>query len=390
MAKNVVVKKKKKNKRAIQVMVVVAVLVVAMLVPTLIGLRNNQDGGFSLVKTSKEARDRINRLSKVVVATVNSVKITQLDFERDVDAEYTELLRRGNARLDQKDSLRANILERLIRDALILDAANKAGYTLSNTEVQNLVWQDKSQYYDEDEWSTFLNNWDFTEELYAEHVKNQEIISQYPLQAIGEIVVTEEEILADYEERLKNTPDLVLEDIRSNIVMMISYTKQADTYQSWEENLRNNATITYNEPRSQGYIAMVKEDYVEAEAQYRKAMSALPNDPYIPLNLGLVLIKAGDVNGGFEMIEKAIEIEPVDPYISLVHGQVLFEQGYVEEARIALLRASEIATDDIGAHSDIRQAFNVFGFVEEYEAEQELIRQILAINNQNFQQSMGQ
>ena len=390
MAKNVVVKKKKKNKRAIQVMVVVAVLVVAMLVPTLIGLRNNQDGGISYVKTSQQARDRINRLSKVVVATVNSVKITQLDFERDVDADYTELLRRGNARLDQKDSLRANVLERLIRDALILDAANKAGYTLSNTEVQNLVWQDKSQYYDEDEWATFLNNWDFTEELYAEHVKNQEIISQYPLQAIGEIVVTEEEILADYEERLKNTPDLVLEDIRSNIVMMISYTKQADTYQSWEENLRNNATITYNEPRSQGYIAMVKEDYVEAEAQYRKAMSALPNDPYIPLNLGLVLIKSGDVDGGFEMIEKAIEIEPVDPYISLVHGQVLFEQGYVEEARIALLRASEIATDDIGAHSDIRQAFNVFGFVEEYEAEQELIRQILAINNQNFQQSMGQ
>ena len=370
------------------VIVVVVLLVVALVIPMVIGL-----GGRGTTSTysynNQDVKERIAKLSKINVATVNSRNVTKLDYDREVSNQYTELVTKGNARLDQLDSIRAKVLDELVTEALILDAAKKAGYTISQAEINELVEYDKTGFASEEEGHAFLANWDFTEQLYADFVRDQEIISKYPQQVIGNITVSEDEIQAEYEDRLSRTPGLELEDVRSNIITMLTYSKQSETYQDWMQNLKDSATITYNMPRAQAYKAFVDGDYDSAEELYRTAMKEEPEDPYIPLNLGIVLVRNDKMDEGLDMMNKAMELEPADPYIPLVQGEFLYSVGEVEKATEILRLASERATDDLAAHTDIKAAFVKMGLTEEVERENEILKEILEKNKQQLQQQMN-
>ena len=367
------------------VIVVVVLLVVALVIPMVIGL-----GGRGTTSTysynNQDVKERIAKLSKINVATVNSRNVTKLDYDREVSNQYTELVTKGKARLDQLDSIRAKVLDELVTEALILDAAKKASYTISQAEINELVEYDKTGFASEEEWHAFLANWDFTEQLYADFVRDQEIISKYPQQVIGNITVSEDEIQAEYEDRLSRTPGLKLEDVRSNIITMLTYSKQSETYQDWMQNLKDSATITYNMPRAQAYKAFVDGDYNSAEELYRTAMKEEPEDPYIPLNLGIVLVRNDKTDEGLDMMNKAMELEPADPYIPLVQGEFLYSVGEVEKATEILRLASEKATDDLSAHTDIKAAFVKMGLTEEVERENEILKEILEKNKQQLQQ----
>jgi len=374
---------KKNNKLGI---VIVVLLVIAMVIPMVIGF----GGGNNLTAyTNQDVLDRINKLSKINVATVNSFNITKLDYEREVSNQYTELVSTGDIRIDQLDSIRAKVLDELVTEALILDAAKKAGYTVSQAEINELVNYDKDGFASEEEWGAFLSNWDFTEELYADFVRDQEIISTYPQYVVGNITVSDDEIQVEYEDRLSRNPDLKLEDVKSNIITMLTYQKQAETYQDWMKNLQDSATITYNMPRAQAYKALIDEDYVSAENFYRAAMKEEPDDPYIPLNLGLVLVKNDKMDEGLELMEKSMEMEPLDPYIPMVQGEFLNSIGEVDKAVEMLKIASEKATDDISAHTEIKAVFSRMGLTEEVERENDILRLLLEQNKQQLQQQMS-
>ena len=115
-------------------------------------------------------------------------------------------------------------------------------------------------------------------------------------------------------------------------------------------------------------------------------MKEEPEDPYIPLNLGIVLVRNDKTDEGLDMMNKAMELEPADPYIPLVQGEFLYSVGEVEKATEILRLASEKATDDLSAHTDIKAAFVKMGLTEEVERENEILKEILEKNKQQLQQ----
>lgn len=381
--------KNSRNKRSKRMTIigsiVAVVLVVALVVPAMINMMNSNSSSSSQygeAVTARDALNRIKKLGKIVVAEVNDVKISQLQLDREVSLTYTEELQKGTARVDQMDAIRANEMRRLVSNALVLSAAKEAGYTISKAQIDSLVDEEKGQYSSLTEWQQVLNNWDFTEEMFREYKKNEYICMNYPALAIGNTQPTEEDIQAEYQSRLQGDPTLKLDEIRSNIITMLQYSKQSEAYTAWYDGLEANATIKYNMPRTEGYMQLQDKEYENAEASFKKAMELEPKDPYIPLHLGVVLIRLEKFDEGEQMVKKAMELEPLDPFIPITYARELETLKEFDRSAEILRQAVEMAKDDISAHSEIRAAFKRMGFQEDADKEYAILEELLDQSNQ--------
>ncbi|MDD4792739.1 MAG: SurA N-terminal domain-containing protein [Firmicutes bacterium] len=317
--------------------------------------------------------------ARLAVAKVNAVKVTALDLALEFQQAYSRRIQSGGITPDDIEVLRSEAMDSVIEGALILDAANKAGYVANQTVVNSAYEADKSYFSDEREFISALSNWGFTAKSYKEYLSRQQVIGSYPNVA-NPVEVTDEEIQAKFDEVASTQPDLEYDDAKDNIEQLIRYSKEIANRQTLIEELREDAKIRIYDPRVLAYRAMVDGDYDEAVKQYKKAIKQSPQDPYLQTSLGKALAAAGKARDSQTAFESAIKMAPEEPFVLIAQADNLRKSGDTEGARDLYGKASDLAGQDITfspiVHGLVRDAYTEMGMDDEAAREEEKIAEI--------------
>lgn len=137
-------------------------------------------------------------VSSDAVATVNGIDISEEQLNEQILRSQGYLNQMGST-LDE-DELSKQLLDGLINQTLLVAAAEDAGITVTEEEVDAYIETIKSQFESEDAFETQLQNNNATLEDLRETVYQQRAIEAYIISIVGEdqVVPTDEEIEAQY------------------------------------------------------------------------------------------------------------------------------------------------------------------------------------------------
>jgi len=353
------------------VAVIAGVLALGMVIPMLFAGSNANAGS-----------------ARLTVAKVNSVKVSALDLALEFQQAYSRRVQYGGLKPEDIEELRSDALDALIEDALILDAAKKAGYVANQVVVDSAYEADKAYFSDEREFVSALANWGFTKKSYKEYLGRQQIIGSYPSVA-KPVEVTEEEIKEEFDKIAVTQPNLDYEESKENIEQLIRYRKEAANRQELVDELRKDAKITIYDPRVLAYRAMVEGDYDEAVKQYRKAIKQTPQDPYLQISLGKALAAAGKAKDSEKAFESALKLGPDEPFVLIARADNLRESGQKDRARELYKKASDLAGEDATfspiVHGLIRDAYKEMGMDDDAAREEEMIAEIEAASRARWE-----
>lgn len=131
------------------------------------------------------------------VARVNGIEISRADFDAEVEAEIDGYVNQGYDLTDD-DILMVEeyVLERLINNAMLLDAAEKSGITEGSVDIDGEIDEIKKQFEDEDEFLLALEEMEISLEEYRVLVAEYLIIEDFFKQELDldNVQVSEEEI----------------------------------------------------------------------------------------------------------------------------------------------------------------------------------------------------
>ena len=152
-----------------------------------------------------------SELDASVDQMVSSAKQQYAQFGMDLDMESEE----GQMMLVQ---IKTQALENLIQQEVLMQAAEEAGYTVSDEELDTEIGGIKAQFTTEEEFEEALEANGFTPESYRKRLKAELMISEFFQAQIETKEVSEEEIEAyynDYVEQLEeHNEDAEEEEIR--------------------------------------------------------------------------------------------------------------------------------------------------------------------------------
>lgn len=158
-----------------------------------------------------------------VVATVNGEEILESELDASVDQMVSSYEQYG---LDMESEqgqmmlvqIKTQALENLIQQEVLMQAAEEAGYTVSDEELDTEIGGIKAQFTTEEEFGEALEANGFTPESYRKRLKAELMISEFFQAQIETKEVSEEEIEAyydDYVEQLEeHNEDAEEEEIR--------------------------------------------------------------------------------------------------------------------------------------------------------------------------------
>jgi Flp pilus assembly protein TadD len=113
-------------------------------------------------------------------------------------------------------------------------------------------------------------------------------------------------------------------------------------------------------------LALIRRGQVdEAIAHYQKALEINPNDALAHTNLGLALIKKGQVDEAIAEYQQALKINANydEAYVNM--GNALIRKGRMDEATAQLQKALEINPNNAKAHYDLGNILLIRGQVNE-------------------------
>jgi len=84
-------------------------------------------------------------------------------------------------------------------------------------------------------------------------------------------------------------------------------------------------------------------DWRGAESEFRKALAANPNEASAQWGLALLLLTLGRIDEGFDHMRLARELDPLSPVLNALEASLLLDRGLLDDARIRLNRALDIA-----------------------------------------------
>lgn len=131
------------------------------------------------------------------VARVNGIEISRVDFDAEVKAEIDGYVNQGYELTDDDISMvEKYVLERLINNAMLLDAAEKSGITESTVDIDGEIDEIKEQFEDEDEFLLALEEMEISMEEYRVIVAEFLIIEGFFKQELDldNVQVDDEEI----------------------------------------------------------------------------------------------------------------------------------------------------------------------------------------------------
>jgi foldase protein PrsA len=194
-----------KNNR---ILIITAVIILALIF-----------GGCGVVRKDPE----IDKNS--AVAKVNGQVITKEEFSRNLElykSSYEQQYGRDiwNKDIDGKkfiDVVKEQVVEKLILDKLILEAAQKQGIEVTQDEVDSEIKAIKDYFDNEQKFLDFLTSQNMTEEQFAEQVRRDLIITKFRDKAVEGVTVSEKEMRDYYD---KNTKKFKMDKVRASHILL--------------------------------------------------------------------------------------------------------------------------------------------------------------------------
>nr|WP_312578678.1 peptidylprolyl isomerase [Sedimentibacter sp.] len=159
-------------------------------------------------KNDEGKSDLINQ--EGVLAVVNGKTITQKDFDETlasykkmVETQYGEgawdtQMPNGKTFGDYyKDEA---IMENMILEQLLIDAAEKEGFSMTDEELKKELDVYKGYFKTDEEYQTFLKTNEMTEDYLTEAIKKEYVINQYLQKNVESVVPTDDELKKIYED----------------------------------------------------------------------------------------------------------------------------------------------------------------------------------------------
>lgn len=145
------------------------------------------------------------------VAKVNGQIITKEEFNQNFELyknSYEQQYGKDiwNKDIEGKkfiDVVKEQVVEKLILDRLIIEAADKQGIAVTQKEADDEIAAIKEYFEDEQNYLDFLASQGLTEEQFADEVKKDLIITKYRDKLVENVTVSEEEVQAYYDENIK-------------------------------------------------------------------------------------------------------------------------------------------------------------------------------------------
>lgn len=168
---------------------------------------------FCLAVTSVACDNGEEKMEEGIKAKVNDKVITQQEYDEHI-AIYKKMAENqyGDGAWDMEISegqtignyYETNLLDQLITDLLLVDAAEKEGITITDEELQGEL-DDFKKYLETDEkYEEFLTNYNMSEEYLKNSLKDEYIINHYLSAKIENIEPTDQEL------------ETLFKDLRSN------------------------------------------------------------------------------------------------------------------------------------------------------------------------------
>jgi len=172
-----------------------------------------------------------------VIAIVGSEKI----FQKEVDSRLAQITKQGVQDPSGFTPTEEEVLENLINETLILQAASDVGIAITNEQVEDVYTnQVLAGFENEEALKTHLSGVGLTIERVKEDILTQLIIQEYILQNTPaiDIAVSEEEVRSFYDELGVEGAEMPpFEEVREQIIGHLEQEKQALEFSGVVESL---------------------------------------------------------------------------------------------------------------------------------------------------------
>ncbi|HOS51146.1 MAG TPA: SurA N-terminal domain-containing protein, partial [Bacillota bacterium] len=281
------------------IIILAAVLVLAMIIPGLFS-------GSSSTTTSKYWR--------TTVAVVNGRKVTRLEYEREFINQFQLRSQLGTVRYDMLDQLRSTVMDLVVDKELVLAAAAAAKVNLSKEVIDAEVAKQKEQIAgsSQDNWTTFLNNWAFTESTFRTYVTENALYDSFLSISATYAAVSDADVQAEFAIRKARNSKLVLDDVKEEITNTLTYERQRDANSAYIKKLREQALadgkIEIKETRVLAYRAYAEGEYDKSISYYKTSLKDNEQDPYLWCSLAMAQAKKGTFEDAMISMGKAMEL----------------------------------------------------------------------------------
>ena len=331
--------KMRKNAGAV-IIILAAVLVLAMVLPGLF-----QGSGSTTTTNSK--------YWNAVVATANGRKITRLEYEREYISQLQLRSQLGGVRYDQLDKLRSTVLDMVIDKELILAEAAKERINLSK-EVIDAEYEKQKESVSAgsaENWTSFLNNWAFTEAAFRTYVAENTLYDTYTAIKAEFAAVTDAEITAEFNRRKASNANLVLEDVQEEIKSTLEYERKRTAINDLLAKIRKQADedgkVEVKDARVLGYRSYETGEYDSSIDYYKAALKESEQDPYLWCSLAMAQARKGAYEDAMVSIGKAMDLGE-DFTIYLTRAEINAMQKLDDAAYTDFESAIKLAGTNLG------------------------------------------
>jgi tetratricopeptide (TPR) repeat protein len=329
----------RKNAGAV-IIILAAVLVLAMVLP-------------GLFQGSGSTTTSNNKYWNAVVATANGRKITRLEYEREYISQLQLRSQLGGVRYDQLDKLRSSVLDMVIDKELILAEAAKEKINLSK-EVIDAEYEKQKESVSAgsaENWTSFLNNWAFTEATFRTYVAENTLYDTYTALKAEFTAVTDAEITAEFNRRKASNANLVLEDVQEEIKNTLEYERRRTAINDLLAKVRKQADeagkIEVKDARVLGYRSYETGEFDSSINYYKAALKESEQDPYLWCSLAMAQAKKGAYEDSMVSIGKAMDLGE-DFTIYLTRAEINAMQKLDDAAYADFESAIKLAGTNLG------------------------------------------
>jgi hypothetical protein len=204
---------------------------------------------FSVAVIILAAATGCGKKEEKAVAVVNGVDIKTADYERTLDMLKAELEQQdvdlnseeGKA---QAKGLEEQAIDQLVTTEVLLQQANKKGYTVSEEDVDEEIGKMREQY--GEQFKEMLEMNQMTEESLEKLIRENKLIMAYMDGALGEITVTDEEMKKYYDDYSQQSEEEIPEydEVEDQIEKFVKSEKEYEKTTALINELKDNSEIT--------------------------------------------------------------------------------------------------------------------------------------------------
>jgi uncharacterized lipoprotein NlpE involved in copper resistance len=182
------------------------------------------------------------------VAVVNETEITEEELNRYVEQYKTVYANLGvdfesEEGKKMMEELKTEILNGLIDQEVILQAAQKEGYKADSAEVEKMLEDFKAQFESEEKMQETLDSLNMTTEDLEKEISQSIIYNQYIEDQIGQVEVAKEELEEAYNAHEEETGEKPDEKTKESIKNQLISQKEQEEFQKLVDRLKQESEI---------------------------------------------------------------------------------------------------------------------------------------------------